>query len=77
MLIRYVAIFLLTGGCLPGLADGGDLTALRPFLEKHCFGCHGPEKQKGDYRFDTLKADLAGIETLETWQNILDQLNLG
>ena len=52
-------------------------TTLKPFLKTHCFDCHGPEKQKGDYRFDTLETDLTKIETLETWQNILDQLNLG
>lgn len=53
------------------------LSELKPFLKKHCFDCHGAEKQKGDHRFDTLGADLTHIETLETWQNILDQLNLG
>ena len=77
MLIRHITIFLLMGGGLSGLAGGGALTDLRPFLAEHCFDCHGPEKQEGDYRFDTLKGDLAEIETLETWQNILDQLNLG
>src|SRR5213594_2806176 len=25
----------------------------RPLLEKHCFKCHGSEKQKGGLRFDT------------------------
>ena len=77
MLIRFVATVLLLAGHLPGLAADAKLADIRPFLQKYCFDCHGPEKQKGDYRFDTLKADLSDIETLETWQNILDQLNLG
>lgn len=34
--------------------------AVRPVLEKNCFSCHGPEKQKGDYRMDTFAALLAG-----------------
>jgi len=60
------------------LAAAEDLhTKLRPFLEKHCFDCHGAEKQKGDYRFDTITSDFGELETLETWQTILDQLNLG
>src|SRR5438046_1093906 len=25
---------------------------IRPLLEKHCWKCHGPEKQKGGLRFD-------------------------
>ncbi|MDA1141568.1 MAG: DUF1592 domain-containing protein [Planctomycetota bacterium] len=60
------------------LAHADDsLNRVKPFLERHCFDCHGPDLQKGDYRFDTLKTDLTDVKTLETWQNILDQLNLG
>lgn len=38
-----------------GTAPGGSPFAatIRPALEKKCFSCHGPEKQKGDYRMDT------------------------
>ena len=53
------------------------LEAHRPFLKTHCFECHGPEKQKGEFRFDTLGTDLSKLQTLEAWQGILDQLNLG
>ena len=53
------------------------LDKIRPFLKKHCHKCHGAEKQKGDHRFDTLKTDLTHVETLEIWQGIVDQLNLG
>ena len=61
-----------------GIARADNATkALKPFLKQYCFECHGPEKQKGDYRFDTLGNDLADLNSLETWQNILDQLNLG
>lgn len=63
-------------GTSAALADES-LHKLQPFLKTHCYDCHGPKKQKGDYRFDTLATDLTKIETLETWQNILDQLNLG
>lgn len=34
--------------------------AIHPVLEKHCFACHGAEKQKGDYRMDFFAALLAG-----------------
>lgn len=53
------------------------LEAHRPFLKQYCFECHGAKKQKGDYRFDTLGRNLGNLETLESWQAILDQLNLG
>ncbi|MCB1061946.1 MAG: hypothetical protein KDN20_03370 [Verrucomicrobiae bacterium] len=28
---------------------------IQPIFEKKCYGCHGPEKQKGDYRMDTVE----------------------
>jgi len=54
-----------------------DLEGLKPFLKQHCIECHGPRKQKNEVRVDTLGTDLSDIRTLETWQEILDQLNLG
>lgn len=35
---------------------------IKPIFEKSCFGCHGPEKQKGDLRVDSLEALLKGSE---------------
>jgi len=34
--------------------------AVHPVLERYCFSCHGPAKQKGSYRMDTFAALLAG-----------------
>lgn len=34
--------------------------AILPTLQKYCIDCHGPEKQKGDYRMDGFAALLAG-----------------
>ncbi len=35
---------------------------VRPVFEKHCFECHGPEKQKSGYRLDVKPIALAGGE---------------
>ena len=35
---------------------------VKPIFEKSCFGCHGPEKQKGDLRTDSREAVLKGGE---------------
>ena len=35
---------------------------VRPVLENRCFKCHGPEKQKGKMRLDSLEAALKGGE---------------
>ncbi len=35
---------------------------IKPILEKSCFKCHGPEKQKAKLRLDSLEAALKGSE---------------
>ena len=35
---------------------------IKPIFEKSCFKCHGPEKQKGKLRLDSLEAALKGGE---------------
>ncbi len=49
---------------------------IRPILEKHCFACHGPDKQKNDIRFDTMSTDMINDRPeAETWHDTLDVLN--
>lgn len=48
--------------------------AFRIALQSLCFDCHGPGKQKGDIRLDTLPTDFSSAET---WHDALDQLNRG
>ena len=49
----------------------------RTFIKNYCFKCHGPEKQEAHRRFDQLPPAITKLEELESWQEILDQLNLG
>lgn len=48
-----------------------------PFLTKHCVGCHGPEKEKGDLRIDLLTPDYEDLDSLEHFQNMLDEITIG
>ena len=50
---------------------------LRAFLDAYCISCHGPDKQKGDRRFDQLELPVKKSATLLELQDIIDQLNLG
>jgi len=51
---------------------------VRPILESHCVKCHGPDKQKGKLRFDTLSTDfLKDRAAAETWHDASDQVKLG
>ena len=51
-------------------------TAVKPFLAKHCLGCHG-EKAKAGYRVDTLRTDFTTATTAEHWKELLDRVNAG
>ena len=60
----------------PGMALADNPGQLVSFLETYCVQCHGPEKQKGDRRFDKLIGDFSILKEAELFQEILDQLNL-
>ncbi len=50
---------------LPPASDKKGVTYakdIKPIFEKTCFKCHGPEKQKGKLRLDSLEAALKGGE---------------
>ena len=72
--MRLLALLSLV---LANSASAVALQELQPFLQTYCVSCHGPEKQKGDRRFDQLRGDLADHAEAEMMQEILDQLNLG
>ncbi len=49
----------------PGYAE-----TAQPFLELYCVRCHGPERQKGDLRLDTLSHDFTDVENSELWRQV-------
>ncbi len=50
---------------------------IQPFLEKHCVKCHGPDRQRGNLRLDTLTSDFSQSRTAAAWIEVRDNLNLG
>jgi mono/diheme cytochrome c family protein len=50
---------------------------VRPFLARHCVGCHGPEKPKGGLRLDQLAADFADPAVREKWEAVRKRLDAG
>jgi hypothetical protein len=73
-LFRFLSVSALLCLCV----NGAFASASSPleFLKTHCISCHGPDKQKGDRRFDDLSGTTDSIDELERWQEILDMLNL-
>lgn len=78
--VLAIAVMLLLG---PPVALAGDLPRAvlperhRELLVKHCQKCHGPEKQEGKLRLDTLPYAIENLETAERWQKVLNALNAG
>ncbi|MCM8530287.1 MAG: DUF1587 domain-containing protein, partial [Lentisphaeraceae bacterium] len=69
--MKIILLFLF---CLSAsAADFKD--QIKPFINKYCIDCHGPKKEKGDLRLDTLKTDFSDSLTAENWQHVLDELN--
>ncbi|HCP83691.1 MAG TPA: hypothetical protein DIT88_04760, partial [Planctomycetaceae bacterium] len=81
-LIRaYRAHLLITVFCFLAVpcvvVAASPLDEVKPFLNKYCLECHGADLQENNKRFDNLDTSLAKLETLQLWQGIVDQLNLG
>ena len=50
---------------------------VRPFLKRHCLSCHGPEKQKGKLRLDTINGNILTGGDGNKWKEVYDKLQLG
>ncbi len=48
-----------------------------PIFVKHCQGCHGPAKAKGDLRLDKLDPDMVKGGDGDRWREVHDRLNVG
>lgn len=51
--------------------------AVAPFFEEHCNRCHNAERQKGDFRLDTLSRDFHSGEDTPYWVEVMDRINSG
>jgi len=67
---RFTALLIVTFACSVSSAqDAANERAkffeneVRPLLVEHCIECHGPDKQNGDLRLDSLGDLLAGGES--------------
>src|SRR5258708_6900254 len=50
---------------------------VRPFLARHCQGCHGGEKPKGEFRVERLTADFADEANRERWRTVVKRVRAG
>tara|TARA_B110000116_G_scaffold116707_1_gene101300 strand:+ start:555 stop:3125 length:2571 start_codon:yes stop_codon:yes gene_type:complete len=52
-------------------------TRVEPVLKRVCVVCHGPEKQKGKLRIDTLDPDLQKGKDVSWWLEVFDVISNG
>ena len=50
---------------------------VEPVLRKSCIPCHGPEKQQGKFRIDSLNPDLIAGEDQSWWVEVIDVVSNG
>ena len=50
---------------------------IKPLFESNCIRCHGPDKQKGSFRIDTLDPDLVHGEDVNWWLDIVSAVSNG
>lgn len=56
----FLISILMSGGVLLSAAPVDFIHEVRPILEKHCYSCHGPDKQKSGLRLDIKSEALRG-----------------
>ena len=53
----------------------GFIATVQPFLQDHCVKCHGPDKQKGKLRLDTLPADFKDPVVVAKWNEVITSVS--
>ncbi len=68
---------LIFWAALLAVADDDFDQAVRPYLDTHCVRCHGGQKQKGEFRVDTLPRDFASASAAGRWGDVMERVSTG
>src|SRR5690349_14166331 len=76
--VRIIAVLAMLGD-LAFSAEKPDVAGFarvaQPFIKENCVACHGPEKQKGKLRLDTLANDFSDPATAGKWKEVVNSVN--
>ncbi|MCA9136945.1 MAG: DUF1592 domain-containing protein [Planctomycetales bacterium] len=77
---RFVVVILLVSGVVVAATDepsdmAGFSSVVRPFIQAHCVGCHGPTNQEGNLRLDTLQPNFSDPLTTSQWAEVVHSIN--
>ena len=75
--IRLVLVWLLLSAVASAtLAEDAVAPNVKQFVSTYCVGCHGQDKQEGDFRVDSLQVSRHAADA-ENWQLVIDKLLMG
>ena len=86
MSLRFATLLCVACGLLglngPAVGAEGEAVVdfdkeVKPFLQKHCVDCHGPDSQEGNLRLDDLSSKFEDPGTVGKWIEVMDRMNLG
>jgi len=73
--IRSIPLVIFFSSAISALAVPGFEELLPPFIQKNCIACHGPDKQKGKLRLDTLPPDFKDPRVVEKWEEVITSIS--
>ncbi len=72
----WLVVAMMTSAQIPAGKAGFDKN-VRPFLQEHCFRCHGPDEAKGKLTLHELTGVGGSDEEMATWEDILIMIEDG
>jgi len=70
----HCALIVLIATRFAAGEDTGFSSVVKPFIQDHCVSCHGPDKQKGKLRLDTLANDFGDPLTAAKWKEVVNSI---
>ncbi|HSU68868.1 MAG TPA: DUF1592 domain-containing protein [Tepidisphaeraceae bacterium] len=67
---------LVAAGVCYGAPAGGLDRQVAGYFQSHCLKCHGPDKQKGDFRIDSLSPKV-GFDDTPQWLEVMTRISAG
>jgi mono/diheme cytochrome c family protein len=74
--VLLVPLLFAGAGTLRAASGAGLEPKVAAYFEQHCVSCHGPEKQKAEFRIDTLSTKV-GFENKPQWLEVMERINSG
>lgn len=71
----FISVLTVSLGAEEKAAPAAD--AVEPFFKEHCIRCHGEDKQKGDFRIDTLSRDFQSGRDTDLWFEVVTRMGAG